>query len=380
MTDPRTLKFKPWQRHKLLQLRDHDPRPYVRERAAAILKIAAGDAPHAVAQHGLLKRRDPDTVYHWRDLFEAEGVEGLCQHQHGGNRRTSSLDAQRAELEERLRQAPDGTAASTAPIPHRTPLPPSRWSLIVVRQHFDWLADYSLSGVWRVLQRCEIEWKHGYVNHWSPDPDYTRKVRRIEKCLKQAVSDPQHVVALFLDEMGYYRWPGAARDWLPTEDGYPRAEHGDCTNQQWRVIGALNARTGQVSYLQNYIIGRAKVIEFYALLNRQYEQVDQVYVIRDNWNVHTHPEVQAALAALPRLVMVPLPTYAPWLNPIEKLWRWVRQRILHHHRLSERWNELKQRVAQFFDQFAAGSEELLKYVGLRGKGRWAKILRRHYPT
>ncbi len=380
MTQPRTLKLKPWQGTQLRQLRDHDPRPFVRERAAAILKIVAGDSPHGVAQHGLLKPRDPDTIYSWMALFEAEGPAGLCHHQHGGVRRTSPVDAQRTELAERLRQPPEDSRPRSEPIPHRTPLPPARWSLLVVRQHFTWLEDYSLGGVWRVLQRCDIEWKHGYVNYWSPDPEYTRKVQRIEKCLKQAVADPQHVVALFLDEMGYYRWPTAAHDWLPTADGYPVAAHGDCTNQQWRVIGALNARSGQVSYLQHYIIGRAKVIEFYELLNRQYRHAQTVYVIRDNWNVHEHPEVEAALAKLPRLVSVSLPTYAPWLNPIEKLWRWVRQEVLHRHRLSEQWDALKARVATFFDQFGHGSRRLLKYVGLLGEGRYARALRSGYRT
>jgi hypothetical protein len=51
------------QRQELLQLRDHDPRPYVRERGAALLKIAEGQSPHRMARSGLLKRRDPDTVY-----------------------------------------------------------------------------------------------------------------------------------------------------------------------------------------------------------------------------------------------------------------------------------------------------------------------------
>ena len=380
MTHPRTLKLKPWQRTKLLRLRDHDPRPYLRERSAAMLKIVEGHSPHWVAQHGLLKPRDPDTVYHWLDLFEAEGIQGLCQHQHGGNRRASPVDAHRAELEERLRQGPPGAAEATAPIPHRTPLPPSQWSLMVVRQPFDGMADYTLSGVWRVLQHCEIEWKHGYVQHWSPDPDYSIKVTAIEKCLKQAVSDPQHVVALFLDEMGYYRWPSAARDWLATADGYPLAEHGNYNNQQWRVIGALNARTGQVSYLQAYIIGRAKVIELYELLNRQYRHAQTVYVIRDNWNVHDHPEVQEALVEMPHLEIVPLPTYAPWLNPIEKLWRCARQQILHRHRLSDQWDELKARMGAFFETFRHGSRHLLRYVGLLGEGKWARALRHRYRT
>ena len=378
MTDPRTLKFKPWQRHQLREMRDHDPRPFVRERSAAILKIAEGHSPHWVAQHGLLKPRDPDTVYHWLALFKTEGCAGLRQHPQGGPRRTSPLEAHRTELEERLRQAPAGAAETTASLPHRTPLPPSRWSLIVVRQHFEWLEDYSLSGVWRVLQHWDIAWKRGYVQHWSPDPAYQTKVRRITKCLKQAASDPQHTVALFLDEMGYTRWPTAAPDWLPGEDGYPRAEHGNLSDQQWRVIGALNALTGQVAYAQNYIVGRREVIAFLQRLAQQYAHAGQIYVIADNWNIHTHPDVQAAVAALPRLELVWLPTYASWLNPIEKLWRWVRQRILHRHRLSDLWDVLKQRVARFFDQFAKGSTDLLRYVGLAGDGKWAKVIRKHY--
>ena len=45
----RTLDLTDSQRQDLLHYRDHDPRPYVRERCAALLKIAAGQSPHAVA-------------------------------------------------------------------------------------------------------------------------------------------------------------------------------------------------------------------------------------------------------------------------------------------------------------------------------------------
>ena len=51
----RTLILTEAQRQELLQLRDHDARPYVRERGAALLKIADGHSPHRVARHGLLK-------------------------------------------------------------------------------------------------------------------------------------------------------------------------------------------------------------------------------------------------------------------------------------------------------------------------------------
>ena len=74
------------QRQELVRLRDHDPRPYVRERGAAVLKSAEGQSPHRVAQSGLLKPRDPDTIYAWLDRYEAEGAAGLIAHPHGGAR------------------------------------------------------------------------------------------------------------------------------------------------------------------------------------------------------------------------------------------------------------------------------------------------------
>ena len=83
----RTLRLKTREQRELEHYRDHDARPYVRERCSALLKIAAGEAPHAVARQGVLKPRDPDTLYGWLAVYEEEGVAGLLVHQQGGDRR-----------------------------------------------------------------------------------------------------------------------------------------------------------------------------------------------------------------------------------------------------------------------------------------------------
>ena len=87
MPQRRTVTLTDEQRQELLQHRDHDHRPDVRERCAAVLKVAQGEAPYAVARRGLLRPRDPDTLYQWLDYFQAEGVPGLLAHRHGGVRR-----------------------------------------------------------------------------------------------------------------------------------------------------------------------------------------------------------------------------------------------------------------------------------------------------
>jgi hypothetical protein len=65
------------ERAALVALRDHAARPYERERAAALLKIADGMTPAAVARSGLLRPRKPDTVYAWLNRYLAEGIAGV---------------------------------------------------------------------------------------------------------------------------------------------------------------------------------------------------------------------------------------------------------------------------------------------------------------
>ena len=89
MSRRRTLTVTDIQRQELIDHRDHDPRPYVRERCAALLKVADGQSAHAVARHGLLKPRDPDTVYGWLDLYERRGMRGVLGFQQGGAHRRS---------------------------------------------------------------------------------------------------------------------------------------------------------------------------------------------------------------------------------------------------------------------------------------------------
>lgn len=73
----RTLTLTAEDRTALADLRDHARLPYLRERAAALLKIADGTAPALVARTGLFKPREPDTVYAWLNRWLADGIDGL---------------------------------------------------------------------------------------------------------------------------------------------------------------------------------------------------------------------------------------------------------------------------------------------------------------
>lgn len=77
MAMPLVVRLSPTERAELVDLRDHGHLPYIRERAAALLKIADGLSGRQVALHGLLKKRDEDAVYRWVHRYQAEGVSGL---------------------------------------------------------------------------------------------------------------------------------------------------------------------------------------------------------------------------------------------------------------------------------------------------------------
>ena len=280
------------------------------------------------------------------------------------------VEAVREELLEILHAGPGEAARREVAVTKSGPAP-SRWTLRTIRASGDWLTAYSVSGVWRVVQSCGLGVHSSCARLFSPDPDYRSKLRRLHRCLRDAARHPDTVVALFLDEFGSPRWPEVAPTWGVEAAVAPRAGN----TQHWRPIGALNALTGQVNYLDGYLVGRHQVSQFYGLLERAYPKtVELIYGIQDNWHIPTPPDVVSAWEDYPRIKPVWLPTSAPWLNPIEKLWRGLRQDILKMPRWGEDWPQVTQRVREFLDQFAHGASALLRYVGLKGKGKLATVI------
>ena len=77
MAQPR-LSLSAAQRLELEALRDRAAKPHLRERAAALLKLADGQPVAAVARRGLLRPRHRDTVAAWLGRYRAAGIAGLA--------------------------------------------------------------------------------------------------------------------------------------------------------------------------------------------------------------------------------------------------------------------------------------------------------------
>lgn len=77
MPNPLQLELNKTERMELECLRDRGEKAYLRERAAALLKIADGMSASQVAAKGLLRRRQYQTVCDWVHRYQTGGVEGL---------------------------------------------------------------------------------------------------------------------------------------------------------------------------------------------------------------------------------------------------------------------------------------------------------------
>lgn len=131
-----------------------------------------------------------------------------------------------------------------------------------------------------------------------------------------------------------------------------------------RVAGFLDDCTGALLCWDASKITASKLARCFKEVSAAYAGYETVYVAIDNWPVHFHPKVEAALAASPNIRILRLPTYSPWLNPIEKVWRFARQKAAHAHRLSGDFGAFKDRIRDCLAGTAADLQALLQYVGL----------------
>jgi len=343
------------ERQDLEEIRDRHPKPYMRERATAILKVAEGCSPHYVAMNCLLKPRDPDAVYGWINSYLKYGIDGLYRKKH---HRIPKLSTEEQEALKDMLHRP----------PHLFGQPGSRWTLKKIKAAFPQLSCYTLSGIWRLLKRLGIRYKRGRLHITSPDTRYNEKKKWIEEAKEEARANPQEVVTLFGDEKTYHRNPTVSCS--AYGDQGTSQPTGICTpgsNTQRRIGGVMDVVDGSVWFSQRSTFGvKALVDEMFAVadwVRSSHPQVKQVNLIWDCWPSHFHPDVLLA-AHRAGITLIPLPTYAPWENPIEKLWLWLCQEVLHMHDCAGKWRVLWVRVDDFLRQFENGSQALLQYVGL----------------
>jgi transposase len=127
-------------------------------------------------------------------------------------------------------------------------------------------------------------------------------------------------------------------------------------------IGAVNYHSGRTVVLFERRKRRKEIARLLEALVEKHP-TGTVYVAWDNADTHQDDEVEEVVrAAAGRLVLLYLPTYSPWLNPIEMLWRHFRREVTH----CELFGSVKALLAAAADFFERHNRELHKTLSIIG--------------
>jgi transposase len=148
-------------------------------------------------------------------------------------------------------------------------------------------------------------------------------------------------------------WSPKGQQVMISTPGQPKVHYG---------LGAVNYHNGETVVLIRKRKRRQEVSELLqALLDKH--PTGTVFVAWDNFIAHQDGEVEAVVrSAAGRLVLLYLPTYSPWLNPIEMLWRHFRREVTHCE-LFESVKVLIEASDDFFRRFNRCPEGVLSIIG-----------------
>lgn len=242
-------------------------------------------------------RTTNQTVGKWRKRFVEDRLDGLYDEPRVGAPRTISDDEVEAVIVKTLETKPKGrthwstrTMAASAGMSHATI--GRMWRTFGLKPH--------------VSRSFKI----------SDDPQFVAKVRDV---VGLYMNPPDHAVVLSFDEKSQIQALERAQPILPMDIGNPeRQTHNYVRHGTLDLFAALNVASGKViaSYKKQH---RAK--DFTAFLAEIDQSVDPeltIHVILDNLSAHKAPPVHRWLLLHPRFVLHFTPTYASWLNLVER--------------------------------------------------------------
>jgi len=283
-----------------------------------------------------------DTVYKWFDRFDEEGPEGLYDRKREG--RPPKIDK---EAEEELKRVLEGP-------PTEEGYEATRWTTPKLAEHLEKKlgTDVHPETVREALQRLEFSWKRPRRD-LPDDPDYAEHIAEIDRAIANVGLE---TTVLFEDETELKRFPPLRRAWMPR--GEQREIAVPESNDKFALYGALNVLTGE-TYTESYPKGRSDHTK--SFLRQVLSRIEgKVLLIWDRARWHTSQIVEGLIREHDRLDVLLLPKRSPEDNPIEDLWRELKNVMAAN--LERELETLKAACRTFFDNLSP--EQALRIAGL----------------
>lgn len=160
----------------------------------------------------------------------------------------------------------------------------------------------------------------------SPDPQLLAKIRDV---VGLYMNPPANAVVFAVDEKSQIQALERAQPILPMDLGQPeRQTHNYLRNGTLDLFAALNVATGEV-------IARCKpqhraqdFVSFLRDLDEHVEPELEIHIVLDNLSTHKAPPVHRFMLRNPRFHLHFTPTYASWLNLVERFFGLLTEQAL----------------------------------------------------
>ena len=174
-------------------------------------------------------------------------------------------------------------------------------------------------------------------------------------------TDEPTAVTLDLDQAELALNPTRTRVWAPIGVPWEIETPGD--NRKQPIFGAVNTRTGQTHLALKPHKRSCDLQEFLARdVLPHYPNADFLFITVDGSGIHKSKSTREWLKQHPRVVFVPLPSYAPTLNLQELIWRWMRADVTHNH-FFRSFASLVDAAKRFFPKLAQNPLDVLQRIG-----------------
>lgn len=318
----------------------------VSQRAQLVLLSAQ---QRAVPELALIFDLHPASVRFWLRRFDQDGPRGLYDAPRSG--RPREMDEDNDQCLVRL-LAHDPASGPLANVATTWTVATLTLALIVRRGRY-----LNRATVRTAMQRVGLRWgRPRLAMPHTVDPDKAAKQWRIVQAVLAA--GPAATV-LYGDESRIARLPlvRGLWQWVGPQVRIPTPGSNDTRS----VFGALHIRTGQWTSLVRERMRKEDFIVFLEHLLTVYP-AGPIILIVDNDSSHTAGAVRAWLAepAHGRLQLHRLPTYCSHLNPVEPIWRRLKDQVA-ANRLHGSMRHLLATVDEFFG--AMTPEQALQWAG-----------------
>jgi transposase len=157
------------------------------------------------------------------------------------------------------------------------------------------------------------------------------KTRRINQLKRLQDKLKPGEVLVYEDEVDIHLNPKIGLDWM--NGGTQKEILTPGQNKKRYLAGALNAETGELIVVEGERKNSDLFLRLLEKLKRKYTAAKRIYVILDNYRIHSSQIVNSALAHhLSNITLEFLPPYCPNDNRIERVWKDLHDDVTRNHR------------------------------------------------